>query len=106
MWRVVKTEFRATHYIKGHKICGEPHEHLYRLEVRLRFSGWIDFFDLEELIHRAIENFVNHDLGDMTAENLATLIRKSILDLWMNEKGPLANIEVILFENERFGVIA
>ena len=106
MWRIIKTEFRATHFIKGHPICGEPHEHLYRLTVKFNFDKWIDFFELEKLLRIVVHEYACN-LGDMTAEKLVKHIRKAIITLWNQlQIDILQGLEVELFENERFGVIA
>ena len=106
MWRIVKTEFRATHFIKDHPICGEPHEHLYKLTVRFNFDKWVDFFDLEKLLDQVVAKYKGN-LGERTAEKLVQQIRKDIVRLWNELKiDILQDLEVELFENARFGVIA
>jgi len=104
--RVIKTEFHAAHHIAGHPKCGKTHGHTYKLTVKLYFLGWIDFADLAKLVELSIKPFDHTDLGDMTCEQLARRIHKSILENFQELfKINLLSCTVELFETCQFGVV-
>jgi len=109
MKRIYKTEFFASHFIKGHETCGKRHNHHYRLKVIIDSTlPFLDFHIIKEKIEDALKEvgIIDHQenwLKNMTAENLAKLIHDNVKEKL--KAFSISSVEVELFETEKYGVI-
>lgn len=92
--------FEAAHIIEGHPKCGRKHGHSYKLE--LWFTGdtnkWVDFAKIKRSVDAIIKKYDHHDLGNITAEEIAGQIGVKL------SKGGWQGI-LHLNETAKFGVV-
>lgn len=99
--RGYKTAFEAAHYIEGHPHCGDKHGHSYHLNVYMigESNEWVDFAKIKEDVESIIKkpNYDHHDLGNRTAETIASEIGDKLA-----VKGYSGELE--LSETDKFSV--
>ena len=107
----VEYRFTATHWIPGHPVCGQAHDHNWRIRVGVkRKAGYkpldngmvVDFKELKGWVQWAVDssgNLLNDTVPIPTCENfiegwLVPQLRKAFptylelvrIELWENEK--------------------
>ncbi|MGQ4833115.1 MAG: 6-pyruvoyl trahydropterin synthase family protein [Candidatus Asgardarchaeia archaeon] len=72
--RGYKTYFSAAHKL-GKEGEYEPlHGHTYHIVVKVEMNDWLDFRDLKKVVDEKIRELDHHNLGDITAEEIAIQI--------------------------------
>jgi 6-pyruvoyltetrahydropterin/6-carboxytetrahydropterin synthase len=74
----------CAHFLPGHKKCGRPHGHTYKVEVVIegeKKNGMImDFGDMKEIIRRVLAEYDHRSLNDFldypSVENIAEMLQE------------------------------